>query len=118
MKDAKNTKFTPLFNAVSLSTISAALVLVPIATLAPSQQASAQALEEVIVSAQRREVGLQDSALSVSAFSGQDLEEAQVFNAGDLAMTTVGLSFTNPTPFDMELNIRGVMNTNGCLNSV
>jgi len=111
MKDAKNTKFTPLFNAVSLSTISAALVLVPIATLAPSQQASAQALEEVIVSAQRREVGLQDSALSVSAFSGQDLEEAQVFNAGDLAMTTVGFSFTNPTPFDMELNIRGVMNT-------
>lgn len=86
-------------------------MLIPLTTAVPVQYAGAQALEEVVVTAQRREVGLQDSALSVSAFSGENLEEAQVFNAGDLAQTTVGLSFTNPTPFDMELNIRGVMNT-------
>lgn len=68
-------------------------------------------LEEVVVTAQRREVGLQDSPLSISAFSGRNLEEAQVFSTGDLAQQTAGISFTNPTPFDMELNIRGVMNT-------
>lgn len=95
----------------ALTPISAALALAPAAALVSLPEAGAQALEEVVVSAQRREVGLQDSALSVSAFSGQQLEEAQVFNAGDLAQTTVGVSFTNPTPFDMELNIRGVMNT-------
>ncbi|GAB5412753.1 MAG: TonB-dependent receptor [Congregibacter sp.] len=80
-------------------------------TMALPQQAAAQALEEVVVTAQRREVGLQDSALSITAFSGQTLEEAQVFSTGDLAQQTAGISFTNPTPFDMELNIRGVMNT-------
>ncbi|MFK8043031.1 TonB-dependent receptor [Congregibacter sp.] len=98
----------PLF---TLSPLSAALMLIPLTTVVSVPQAGAQALEEVVVTAQRREVGLQDSALSVSAFTGQQLEDAQVFNAGDLAQTTVGVSFTNPTPFDMELNIRGVMNT-------
>ena len=88
---------------------------VAVATVLPvsavSTGAVAQSLDEVVVTAQRREVGLQDSALSVSAFSGQTLEEAQVFSTGDLAQQTAGISFTNPTPFDMELNIRGVMNT-------
>ncbi len=91
---------TPLCLAVAAA--------VPLAG-SPSQ-AQAQ-LEEVVVTAQRREVGLQDSALSITAFSGRTLEEAQVFSTGDLAQQTAGISFTNPTPFDMELNIRGVMNT-------
>ena len=77
-----------------------------------SCQASAQAvLEEITVTAQKRDVGLQDSPLSISAFSGETLEKGKIFNAGDLAQRTAGLSFTNPTPFDMEMNIRGVMNT-------
>lgn len=94
----------------SLTPLCAALSAVPLATLVPLQ-AGAQSLEEVVVTAQRREVGLQDSALSITAFSGENLEEAQVFSTGDLAQQTAGISFTNPTPFDMELNIRGVMNT-------
>lgn len=95
----------------ALTPISAALMAMPAAMLALPQHAAAQALEEVVVTAQRREVGLQDSALSISAFTGRTLEDAQVFNTGDLAQQTAGISFTNPTPFDMELNIRGVMNT-------
>lgn len=95
----------------TLSPLSAALMLAPLATVVPAQQAAAQTLEEVVVTAQRREVGLQDSALSVSAFTAETLRDAQIFNTGDLAQSTAGISFTNPTPFDMELNIRGVMNT-------
>ena len=95
------------------SPLTAALLAILPGALAAgySGSAAAQSLEEVVVTAQRREVGLQDSALSISAFSGENLEDAQVFNPGDLAQTTAGISFTNPTPFDMELNIRGVMNT-------
>lgn len=109
MNDVNHVAARRLF---SLSPLSAALMALPatVATLA-SPQLAAQSLEEVVVTAQRREVGLQDSALSISAFTGQTLEDAQVFNAGDLAQQTAGISFTNPTPFDMELNIRGVMNT-------
>ena len=73
--------------------------------------AFAQQLEEVIVTAQKREVGLQDAPLSISAFSGETLERGNIQNAEDLARATTGLSFTNPTPFDLELNMRGVMNT-------
>lgn len=73
--------------------------------------AGAQALEEIVVTAQKREVGLQDAPLSISAFSGETLEKARILDAGDLAYANAGLTFTNPTPFDMELNIRGVMNT-------
>ncbi|MEL7043968.1 MAG: TonB-dependent receptor [Pseudomonadota bacterium] len=101
-------------NATRIRRFALAPLAVAVASALPFAGASSQAvaqLEEVIVTAQRREVGLQDSALSVSAFSGETLEEAQVFNTGDLAQQTAGISFTNPTPFDMELNIRGVMNT-------
>ena len=80
----------------------------PAAGFAPGARAQ---LEEVFVTAQRRELGLQDSALSIAAFSGQTLEQAQIFNTGDLAQQTSGISFTSISPFDMELNIRGVMNT-------
>lgn len=80
----------------------------PAAGFSPGARAQ---LEEVFVTAQRREVGLQDSTLSITAFSGQTLEQAQVFNTGDLAQQTSGISFTSISPFDMELNIRGVMNT-------
>jgi iron complex outermembrane receptor protein len=73
--------------------------------------AVAQELEEIVVTAQKREVGLQDAPLSISAFSGDTLEKARILDAGDLAYANAGLTFTNPTPFDMELNIRGVMNT-------
>ncbi len=71
----------------------------------------AQTLEEIVVTAQKREVGLQDAPLSISAFSGETLERGSILNAEDLARATTGLSFTNPTPFDLELNMRGVMNT-------
>ena len=92
--------YTPLYAAI--------LGALPLGGMTPLAVAQ---LEEVVVTAQRREVGLQDSALSITAFSGRTLEDAQVFNTGDLAQQTAGISFTNPTPFDMELNIRGVMNT-------
>jgi iron complex outermembrane receptor protein len=85
--------------------IAAALLFVPSAPL------FAQALEEVIVTAQKREVGLQDAPLSITAFTGDSLERGAIQSAEDLARATTGLSFTNPSPFDLELNMRGVMNT-------
>ena len=38
----------------------------------------AQALEEIIVTAQKREVGLQDAPLSISAFTGETLEKGRI----------------------------------------
>ncbi len=71
----------------------------------------AQMLEEVIVTAQKREVGLQDSALSVAALTGDTLEKSGILSASDLSNSVAGFSMTAGTPFDAELNIRGITNT-------
>lgn len=104
-----HTTYTSLFHRSAFK-----LVFVVSATsllMFPAPLVFAQALEEVIVTAQKREEGLQDAPLSISAFSGDMLERGGIQNAEDLARSTTGLSFTNPTPFDIEFNMRGVMNT-------
>lgn len=87
------------------------LALAAVSMILGGPAAAQQALEEIVVTAQKREVGLQDAPLSISAFSGETLEKGRILDAGDLAYANAGLTFTNPTPFDLELNIRGVMNT-------
>lgn len=59
--------------------------------LAPAT-ANAQALEEIIVVAQKREQSLIDVPISVSAFSGRALRESQINTAEDLALHTPNLN--------------------------
>lgn len=75
-------------------------------------QAQAQALEEIVVTAQKREVGLQSTSIAISAFSGEDLQRNRIFDVSDLAASTASLSFTaGNSPLDQEINIRGITNT-------
>jgi iron complex outermembrane receptor protein len=78
-------------------------------SLSVSAQSGAP-LEVIVVTAQKRAVNLQDSSLSISALSGDTLEENGVFNAEDLAKSITGFSLTGNT-FDLELNMRGITNT-------
>lgn len=48
-------------------------------------------LEEVVVTARRREESIQDVAISMSVFSQQQLDDANIINAGDLANYTPSL---------------------------
>jgi iron complex outermembrane recepter protein len=94
----------PLACAVA-SILSAAAVL-------PAQaQESGGGLEEIVVTAQRRETDLQTTPIAISAYSGQALTEAKIFSASDLANSVPALSLTALTPLDAELNIRGITNT-------
>ncbi|MEX2525667.1 MAG: TonB-dependent receptor [Gammaproteobacteria bacterium] len=54
-------------------------------------------LEEVIVTARRVEEKLQDTPISVSAFTSENLERRQVFSTEDLDQVTPNLQFTNDT---------------------
>jgi iron complex outermembrane receptor protein len=74
-------------------------------------QVSAQVLEEIVVTAQKREVGLQSTSVAISAFSGENLQQSRIFNVSDLASSTSALSFTALSPLDHEINIRGITNT-------
>lgn len=52
-------------------------------------------LEEVVVTARRREELLQDVPISMSVFSQQQLDDANIVNAGDLALYTPSLQSNN-----------------------
>jgi iron complex outermembrane receptor protein len=68
-------------------------------------------LEEVMVTAQRREENLQTTPVSVTAITSQTIENQRIFTMFDLANSTPSFSLTANTPLDLEMNIRGVTNT-------
>jgi iron complex outermembrane receptor protein len=78
---------------------------------AVAQDESDSILEEIIVTALKREENLQTTAVSVSAMTGASLERKRVFSMFDLANTTPSFSLTANTALDLEMNIRGVTNT-------
>ena len=97
---------TPFARAVA-----ATLAFAADAPAAWSQQSTAGGLEEVVVTATRREANLQTIPVAVSAITGQALADNKLFSARDLANATPSFSFTAFTPLDQELNIRGITNT-------
>lgn len=66
------------------------------------------AIEEVVVTAERREANLQDVAVSVTAFSATDLEDNQVWNLGDLQSLVPNLSVHVGDANNAVVYIRGV----------
>ncbi|MEM1113330.1 MAG: TonB-dependent receptor [Pseudomonadota bacterium] len=77
-------------------------------------QATAEplALEEVIVTAQKRSESLQDVPVAVNAFSSETILEAGINNTEDLAILTPSLnSNANTSPFTTRLQIRGIGTT-------
>lgn len=73
-------------------------------------------LEEILVTARRREENLQDTPISVAAFSGAGLEERQVFNTEDLDQITPNLQFATIAPLSgnnsaAQVFIRGIGQT-------
>ena len=66
------------------------------------------ALEEVIVTANRREQSLQSVALAVSAFSGEELEAQGIVDIKGLTERTPGFSMGTFNPGQPQLYIRGI----------
>ena len=67
-------------------------------------------LEEVVVTAQKREQNSQDVGLSLTVFSATDVRDLGITNAQDLAKQTPGLSFNQNANDDvsMTFSLRGV----------
>ena len=86
--------------------IALSLVLSP-AALAQEQQSSVVTLEEVIITAQKREESLQDVPISVSAIAGEKLTEAGVVRLDDLKAYVPNLQVTE-TGIANNFYIRGI----------
>lgn len=70
-------------------------------------------VEEMIVTAQRREQRLQDVPMSISARTGEDLEVAGVGDLQSLSLSVPGVTVIDSGTNSRLITIRGVANGNG-----
>ena len=83
----------------------AACILAPFA-------AHAQTLDEIIVTAQKREQSLQDVSISVSAWSGEAIRDLGLEQSWEIARFTPGVHVASTSGGqDMQFTIRGVTQT-------
>ena len=65
-------------------------------------------LEEVLVTATKREASVQDLPFSVNATTAADIQRNNFFNLEDLSRNVAGLSIQNLGPGQSQVAIRGV----------
>ncbi len=75
---------------------------------AQAQDGSGAVLEEIIVTAQKRQERLADTPLSISAVTAETLERLGATQFRDFAQTVPGLNFTTSGAGDTQVNLRGV----------
>ena len=71
------------------------------------------ALEEIIVTAQKREQVAQEVPISLYALSGDALESQGITNIQDLGNTLAGVNISSINPGQMNLSIRGAADISG-----
>ena len=77
---------------------------VPLKTFA---QDSELVLEEVVVTATKREENVQDIAQTVNAVSGAQLDNYQIRDLSELAQIVSGVEFTKIDPRRQQITMRG-----------
>lgn len=74
--------------------------------------AVAQVLDEVVVTAQKREESIQDVGISITALSGDQLNELNLDNMQEISQQIPGLQLQTFTPAFTIFNLRGVSQNN------
>ena len=79
------------------------------ASLTPGASVHAQqVLEEITVTAQKREESAQEVPITITAFSGDGLEDKNILAIEDLARYTPGLNVAQSDPARTRVRIRGI----------
>lgn len=100
---------TPLSRAVSAALTGSVLVAVAASPAAAQQQpASSRGLDEIIVTAQKREENLQDVAVSVQVLGSTQLDELNVNGFEDYIEFLPAVSYTSNGPGYGILYMRGI----------
>ncbi|MBN7796574.1 TonB-dependent receptor [Parahaliea mediterranea] len=96
----------------SKTLLSGAVFSATLATLPATAVAQGPALEEVVVTATRRDASVQDVPYNISALTGNDLNKAGISSAADLFRVTTGVNFIEQGPRsgvnNANLIIRGI----------
>jgi iron complex outermembrane receptor protein len=75
---------------------------------ADQPSANAPALEEIVVTAQKKEEKLQDVPMTINAIGGKTLEQLDLLQFSDIVSLTPGLQITNQGGGNVAINLRGV----------
>ena len=86
----------------------AVLALVPTALALSVSAVNAAELEEVIVTSQHREQNVQDVPITVTAFSADQIKDADIFDGASIALRVPGLSFAEFAPGQALPTMRGI----------
>jgi outer membrane receptor protein involved in Fe transport len=97
---------SPGFNRFSLCFL-AGLLMIPVAGAQTTDEGYELTLEEVLVTATKREMSLQDVPLSVAALTGDTIEELSIRNLEDLSVYVPNFS-KGETGIGPVINIRGI----------
>lgn len=111
--DSVSRKSTFLF---TVSALAASALLPQGASAQENGEPAASNVDAIMVTARRREENLQDTPVSISAFSGESLERQQIEGTEDLDMITPNLQFTSYGPLTgnnsaAQVFIRGIGQT-------
>ena len=92
-----------------IATLAIVAILVSISTSASAEK-SEPLLEEIIVTAQKREQSLQDVGVAMTVFTANQIEEMGFKTSTDLVAMTPGLNYTVPNAESSQINffLRGV----------
>ena len=88
----------------NLQNLMLSMVLVPLTAMPVLAQEAGGGLEEVVVTAQRREQNLQDVPISITAFSGEALAKSNIRSASEYLSQTPNVSYTE----DGQTGARGI----------
>ena len=75
-----------------------------------AQEDSAREIEEVVITALRKETNLQDTAITITAITGDDLEVKQIENFEDLQFAVPTLGFAKGAYSGSAITLRGIGN--------
>ncbi|MCC7413283.1 MAG: TonB-dependent receptor [Gammaproteobacteria bacterium] len=84
------------------------MLLLLAATTVTTPLQAGTALEEVVVTAQRREENLQDVPIAVTAFAAELIHDADVHDLTEISARTPGLTYAEFAPGQAYMSIRGV----------
>lgn len=88
-----------------------------ISTAAIAQEEEAGDLEEVVVTAQKREQSLEEIPMSITVLGGDMLERQQAFDFEDMTALIPGFSIVGSTPGVTRITLRGT-NTGGVASTI
>ncbi len=80
-----------------------------------AQQAPADGVQTIVVTAQKREQSAQNVPVSLTAISGKSLEAAGIASAADLDQVAAGLTVGSIAPGYLSITIRGISDLGGGL---